>query len=234
MTLDQIIEQTKRERADAERSRSLADSAIRSLVAKAKAEDREELTPEEDEKIRRYDAAKRRAAKVCDELRGKLAALDEAYRDELRIDEGLRQVYPVKPGIPVAAETESPWVRSTDRRPAAVARGQRFGDHPVVADYAAARSRSEAHITEVHSGLGSFTRALSTGGTGSALVPAVWTGDVIDRARNLAAVTRAGAELVPMDARVVEIGRLTADPTAAFRTEGSPITPSDPTFDSNT
>jgi hypothetical protein len=35
-----------------------------------------------------------------------------------------------------------------------------------------------------------------------------------------------------MDAKTVQIGRITADPTAAFRTEGGTITASDPTFDS--
>jgi HK97 family phage major capsid protein len=47
----------------------------------------------------------------------------------------------------------------------------------------------------------------------------------------MAAVTQAGAEVVPMDAKVVNIGRLTTDPTAAFRTEGSTVTASDPVFD---
>jgi len=39
---------------------------------------------------------------------------------------------------------------------------------------------------------------------------------------------------VPMDAKIVQIGRLTADPTAAFRAEGTAITASDPTFDNVT
>jgi HK97 family phage major capsid protein len=39
---------------------------------------------------------------------------------------------------------------------------------------------------------------------------------------------------VPMDAKTIQIGRLIADPTAAFRAEGSPITASDPTFDNVT
>ena len=70
--------------------------------------------------------------------------------------------------------------------------------------------------------------------SGSAIVPTVWAGDLIDRARNKAAVLQAGAEIVPMDAKTVQIGRLTGDPTAAFRTEGSTITASDPTFDNVT
>ena len=37
---------------------------------------------------------------------------------------------------------------------------------------------------------------------------------------SLAAVTQAGAEIVPMDAKIVQVGRLVGDPTAAFRAEG--------------
>lgn len=66
------------------------------------------------------------------------------------------------------------------------------------------------------------------------LAPQVWASDVIDRARNLAAVMQAGAEIVPMDAKTVQVGRLAADPSAGFRAEGSTITASDPTFDNVT
>jgi HK97 family phage major capsid protein len=76
-------------------------------------------------------------------------------------------------------------------------------------------------------------RALTTS-TGSAIVPTVWAADIIDRARNYAAVMQAGAQTVPMNAKIVQIGRLTADPAAGFRTEGSTITASDPTFDNVT
>lgn len=70
--------------------------------------------------------------------------------------------------------------------------------------------------------------------SGSAVVPTVWAADIIDRARNYAAVLQAGAPIVPMDAKTVQIGRLTTDPTAAFRTEGSTVTASDPVFDNVT
>jgi HK97 family phage major capsid protein len=79
--------------------------------------------------------------------------------------------------------------------------------------------------------LGELVRSMSTT-SGSAIVPQVWAGQVIDRARNLSAVMRAGGQLVPMDAKTVNIGRLITDPTAAFRTEGSTVTASDPVFDS--
>src|SRR6266542_3443834 len=70
--------------------------------------------------------------------------------------------------------------------------------------------------------------------SGSAVVPTVWASEIIDRARNLAAVLQAGAQVVPMDAKVVNVGRLTADPSAAFRAEGGTVTASDPTFDNVT
>src|SRR3954453_1890446 len=70
--------------------------------------------------------------------------------------------------------------------------------------------------------------------SGSAVVPTVWAADIIDRARNYAAVLQAGAPIVPMDAKTVQIGRLTTDPPAAFRTEGSTVTASDPVFDKMT
>jgi HK97 family phage major capsid protein len=76
-------------------------------------------------------------------------------------------------------------------------------------------------------------RAMSTT-SGSAVVPRVWAGDIIDRALNLAAVLLAGAQIVPMDAKTVNIGRLTTDPTAAFRNEGSTVVASDTVFDNVT
>src|SRR5258707_1381343 len=125
------------------------------------------------------------------------------------------------------------WVRSSDGRPAVVARGQRFADHEIVAEQIARGAERDRHIIGMHGGLGSLIRSMSTT-SGSAVVPQVWAADVIDRARNLAAVVQAGAEVVPMDAKTVLIGRLTADPAAGFRSEGSAITATDPTFDNVT
>lgn len=125
------------------------------------------------------------------------------------------------------------WVRAADGRPAVVGRSQRFADHEVVAQYAAARAQADQAVIGQHGSLGNLVRSMTTT-TGSAVVPTVWAGQIIDRARNLAAVLRAGAEIVPMDAKTVQIGRLTGDPTAAFRAEGSTISASDPTFDNVT
>lgn len=125
------------------------------------------------------------------------------------------------------------WVNTSTGRPAAVERGTSFGSHPVVQEHEARMASREAHVVGQHGSFGQLIRSMTTS-TGSALVPTVWASDVIDRARNYAAVMQAGATVVPMDAKVVQIGRLTADPTAAFRAEGATITASDPTFDNVT
>lgn len=125
------------------------------------------------------------------------------------------------------------WVRSHDRLPAAVERGQRFADHDVVRSAMKARQAADQAVVGTHGSLGSLVRSLTTSG-GSAVVPTTWAGQLIDRARAESAVLRAGAVLVPMDSKTVQIGRVTGDPTAAFRAEGSAIAESEPTFDNVT
>lgn len=127
------------------------------------------------------------------------------------------------------------WVRTdtASRRSAAVARGQAFGDHALVREASGLYAARDAAVMAQHGDLGQLVRSMSTT-SGSAIVPTMWANQIIDRARNFAAVLKAGATVVPMDTKVVQIGRLTADPTAAFRTEGSTITASDPTFDNVT
>jgi HK97 family phage major capsid protein len=113
---------------------------------------------------------------------------------------------------------------------AAVRKGESFRSHALVAGH---RETNEDHAVAQYGNLGNLVRALSTSG-GAAVVPTVWSAELIDLARNKSAVLQAGASLVPMDAGVVKIGRLSGDPTAAFRAEASAITPSDPTFDNVT
>lgn len=125
------------------------------------------------------------------------------------------------------------WVRTNDMKPAAVERGESFGSHQIVREYSEQVSSRDAAVIGQHGSFGNLVRSMSTT-SGSAIVPTVWASDVIDRARNFAAILKAGATVVPMDAKIIQIGRLTADPTAAFRAEGSTITASDPTFDNVT
>ena len=133
----------------------------------------------------------------------------------------------------VAFDGDKPLVRLTDGRAAAVERGRSFRDHPVVRDQERNYDRQEEAVIGMHGSFGNLIRAMSTS-SGSAVVPTIWASNIIDRARNIAAVMQAGAQVVPMDANVVKMGRLTVDPTAAFRAEGSTVGVSDPTFDNVT
>jgi HK97 family phage major capsid protein len=67
---------------------------------------------------------------------------------------------------------------------------------------------------------------------GGILIPTPLSARVIDRARNLAAVMRAGGVTVPMDTATLTMARLTTDPTAAWVAEAAAIAASDAVFDS--
>ncbi|SDZ02418.1 phage major capsid protein [Herbiconiux ginsengi] len=121
------------------------------------------------------------------------------------------------------------WINVDTGAPAALRSNERFSSHPV-----AARGSERDDLAKAqYSGVGEMVRALTTTG-GSAIIPTDWAGQLIDLARAKAAVTQAGATIVPMGAPTVNIGRITGDPSAAFRAEGSAITSSDPTFDNVT
>lgn len=203
--------------AKQERAR-LADEA-RSVLDKAKAEGHRDLTAAE--------------AQEFDRTMDRVDELDEWIREQESARE--RDRNPSRqPGEHDGPDRASGgWVRTNDMLPAVVEPGKRFADHPVVRAYAQAREASDRHVMDAHGDLGSLVRAITTS-SGSAVVPTEWVGDIIDRARNMAAVLRAGARIVPMDSKQVQVGRLTGDPTAAFRAEGSTINASDPTFDNVT
>lgn len=175
-------------------------------------------------------------------LKIRLASAEEALREEQSVERLQAQRIPTghTPGNETAtadaAEGRSasrPFVRIHDGQVASVSRNQRFADHPVVSRDAERKATRDAAIVGQHGSLGQMLRAMSTSG-GSAIVPTIWASSVIDRARNESAVIKAGANVIPMDAKTIQVGRLTADPTAAFRTEGNAITASDPTFDNVT
>ena len=65
----------------------------------------------------------------------------------------------------------------------------------------------------------------------SAIVPTTWSADVIDKARNASVVYRGWRADSRYGPETVQIGRLTRDPARAFKTEGSPVTPGDLTYD---
>lgn len=166
------------------------------------------------------------------EVRGEWEILNQRVAD-LRTEARARDVAAAALRNMPAPATGPRFIRLSDGRPAAVERGASFLDHPVVPEARARQAAREAAIVGQHGNLGMLLRAM-TDSSGSAIVPTIWSSQIIDRARNLAAVTRAGAQLVPMEAKTVQIGRLTGDPTAAFRGEGDEIDASDPTFDNVT
>jgi HK97 family phage major capsid protein len=133
-------------------------------------------------------------------------------------------------GASVARDDSPSWVRSNDGRNAIVERGQSFNDHAVVRDVMGRESERDRAIVGQHGDFGHMVRAMTTSGA-SAIVPTIWSSSIIDKARNASVMYQAGAQMVPMDAKTVQIGRLTGDPAPAFKTEGSPVTPGDMTFD---
>jgi HK97 family phage major capsid protein len=234
MTITELIANIEAERQQATRARDAATAEIKEILARAAREHRKNLSLEEDRRVKELFAV--RDARKTD-LSGIQAKLEEAkaiQAEEAELQRQYQTTTPTRAGHPGASESDqAPFVRRADGRRAALERGQRFADHQVVSEYAAARSRAEQAVIGQHGSLGNQLRSMTTT-SGSAVVPTLWAADIIDRARNLSAVFQAGAQLVPMDAKVVQIGRLTTDPTAAFRTEGSTVTASDPVFDNVT
>jgi HK97 family phage major capsid protein len=78
-----------------------------------------------------------------------------------------------------------------------------------------------------------FQAAMSVGNDASAgyVVPSRLAGTIIDKARNLTTVIRAGALSVPMDTNTLTIARLATDPTAAWKVENAPGIESAPGFE---
>ena len=168
------------------------------------------------------------------EVRPGASLPSSSYSREIRADDatGINSRGNASALFGAGSSGASQW-RRQDGRPAAVERTQRFAEHPVVAEQIERSRGRDEHIVGMHGDLGMQLRAMSTT-SGSAIVPQVWASDIIDRARNMAAVMQAGATVVPMSAKTELIGRLTTDPVASFRTEGSTITASDPVLDNVT
>ncbi|WP_160142444.1 phage major capsid protein [Arthrobacter sp. SLBN-100] len=200
-----IWEQLDKQRAEARKILDLAESENRELTA--------------DE------------SKSFDEVMAKVASAEAQLRRSDEFDDQVRIADSrlFAGGEPADSRTGTFVYEATGER-AAVRRDESFRSHPLVSAH---REPNEDHAVNQYGDLGNMIRALSTTG-GSAVVPTIWAGQLIDLARNKSAVMQAGASIVPMDAGVVKIGRLSGDPSAAFRAEASVITPSDPTFDNVT
>jgi HK97 family phage major capsid protein len=252
-TYAELIQQYENKRRDAERRAADAGKMAQSYLKAIESAGMENLTADQERRCEDL-LAKARTAK--DEIRqadGAIKALREAQAEDERADELSRQVHDTpaasrKPGDSVTHVTPRPgtdgamlygapvasdgplWRYSDTGRPAALERGQRLDDHEVAREYADRQAEHDRIIVGTHGGLAQQIRALTTSGA-SAIVPTEWSFPIIDKVRNAAVVYKAGAVSVPMPAKIIQIGRLSTDPTAAFKTEGSAITASDPAFD---
>jgi HK97 family phage major capsid protein len=123
------------------------------------------------------------------------------------------------------------FTRMSDGRNAAVAREQRFSDHEVVREQIERDHARDQAIIGQHGDFAGLVRSISTTSGAAAIVPTVWSSSIIDKACNAAVMFQAGATLVPMDAKIVQVGRLTTDPAPVFKTEGSAVAATDPALD---
>ncbi|WPU08097.1 phage major capsid protein [Pseudarthrobacter oxydans] len=170
-------------------------------------------------------------ARGLDEVAERIDACEAQLRSQDEFEEQVRSANAGLLGGGASAQNRAgTFVYEATGERAAVRRDESFRSHPVVAAH---QEPNEDHAVSQYGDLGNMIRALSTTG-GAAVIPTVWSAELIDLARNKSAVMQAGAPIIPMDAGTVKIGRLTGDPTAAFRAEASAITPSDPTFDNVT
>lgn len=257
-TVEQLIRDATSRRDHAAATIKTLKARAGALLDAAKAQGHDRLTLDEDRRVEELAAGWTEAAAEKASAERALADARKIQTEERQNDARARERHPV-PGAPTGfgstrthtlggphgpghdsqgatmhdTSTGPRWTRTNDGRPAAVPRGTRLAEHDVVRGIANAASGREQAVIGQHGSFGMLVRSMSTT-SGSAVVPTLWASDIIDRARNVAAVMKAGATVVPMDSKVLQIGRLTADPTAAFRAEGSTITASDPTFDNVT
>ena len=67
----------------------------------------------------------------------------------------------------------------------------------------------------------------STSTAGGYMIPTLLSSEIVDLARNQAAVLKAGARVFPMANRTVDVAKWATDPTVAWRAEGATIPASD-------
>jgi HK97 family phage major capsid protein len=72
--------------------------------------------------------------------------------------------------------------------------------------------------------------AEGTSASGGYAVPTILAAEIIDLARNKARVLQAGARIVPMTSKTLDMAKWTGDQTAAWRNEAGTITPTDATL----
>jgi len=253
MTIAELFEkyQNDRRAADARAARLHLES--KAILDKCEAEGERDLTPQEFERFTKLVDDRDAARDASTRAEINMAKAEKAMQDEdevqrksaMRIPtsapapDGVTRTLDVTPrmtrdskGNVVVhtrdrADNAPVWTRE-DGRIATVGRDERMADNEIVREQI--ERDPGRHITDNYSGIGQLVRNLSTTGS-SALIPSVWGASIIDKARNASQVLNAGAEVVAMDAKVLNLGRLITDPTAAWLAEGATRTESDPAWD---
>lgn len=202
---------------------------IEAILENARNHGRDELTRAED----------LRAEVLFTHMEQTKRNLDNALKEKAIDDaaDAANRITRDNPGLPAnrgdshRTPNANDWLRSADGTIATVSRDQRFADHSVVRNELNRSAERDRHIADVYGDFGGWiTRAMDTT-TQSAVVPTAYAAEIIDLARNETVVMQAGATVVPMASKVEQVGRLTADATAYWKGEGSPITPSDLSVD---
>jgi HK97 family phage major capsid protein len=254
MNIHELVAKTEEDIRDNKAREATLRATIQRMLDRAESEGRMSMTVAEDAKseailrdIESLKAARKRLNSNLAEARRVEAEEDEndrrsrmpgktlvrnadgthEYR-EWRVGEPVSRNGVELYGAPVQSDV-SAW-RSSDGEVASVSRDQAFASHPVMQREAAKFAERDRIIVGQHGDFASQIRAMTTSGA-SAIVPTIWSGQIIDKARNAAVVMQAGATVVPMPAKVYQIGRLTGDPAPAFKAEGSAVTPGDMTYD---
>lgn len=168
----------------------------------------------------------RAAEKVFEDYSERAASIQQSLDQSIQIDEiGQRLA-----GTHDDGSRAAQWINVDTNERAALRSNQSFYSH----DAAQRAGGVSGEMTIAQFGnIAQMVRSLTTTGA-SAVVPTLWSSQLIDLARAESRVIQAGATVIPMPAKTVNIGRLTGDPTAAFRLEGTAIAASDPTFDNVT
>jgi len=243
MDIATIIAQKSRDVENTRNRQNRAKQEIEDILATAKRAGRSHLTKIEDDRCEiLFNAIELAKTDLCS-AESSLAQAKEIQSDDAEYVRQSRIGYPTSAARSrgqtatygasgdYERTSETPqWTYRDDGRNAVVDRGQRFGDHELVREYADRNAERDKHITGGYGSFGAQLRALSTT-TASAIVPTQWSFPIIDKARNNAVAFTAGATLVPMPSKVVQVGRLTVDPVGSFRNEGSTVTATDPTLD---
>lgn len=237
MTFDELIAQQTAQRASLDALLDAKATEMQRILDAAAAENKRNLTTAEDARV--LTLVGERAA-----LRSQAETLDTqitALRADQAADQRATERAQTSHLTPIGRElldhlgsgeqrtAADAWVYAGTEERAALRPGEQLREHPAFARIQAKR-HGEDHMLDRYSGLGQMIRTISTSGT-TANVPTLWASDFIDLARNTAAVGKAGASIIPMEAKQVNIARITGDATAAFRDEGGTITASDPTLD---